>query len=90
VVDKDDVLDAMGSFVAAYLTQLPQAQNLQPAELQKAIKQAFKVNTPLIDLQYSPLSAVLYKRRILLSGCLGRRRPVGLVGESYPIRSGTL
>ena len=43
VVNKEDVLEAMGCFVASYLAQLPQAQNLQPAELQKAIKHAFKV-----------------------------------------------
>jgi len=42
LVSKDDVLEAMGSFVAAYLAQLPQAQNLQPAELQLAIQHAFK------------------------------------------------
>jgi hypothetical protein len=30
-----------------------------------------------------------YKRKILLSDILGRRRPVGSVRESYPIRSGT-
>ena len=45
VVNKEDVLEAMGCFVASYLAQLPQAQNLQPAELQKAIKHAFKVGS---------------------------------------------
>ncbi len=43
LVNKEDVLEAMGSFVAAYLAELPQAQNLQPAELQQAIRHAFKV-----------------------------------------------
>ena len=47
VVNKEDVLEAMGCFVASYLAQLPQAQNLQPAELQKAIKHAFKVRAKL-------------------------------------------
>lgn len=43
VVEKEDVLEAIGSFVAAYLAELPQAQNLPPAELQLAIKKAFQV-----------------------------------------------
>ena len=47
VVNKEDVLEAMGCFVASYLAQLPQAQNLQPAELQLAIKHAFKVRAHL-------------------------------------------
>ena len=43
MVEKEDVLEAIGTFVAAYLAELPQAQNLQPAELQVAIRNAFKV-----------------------------------------------
>ncbi|BDA46305.1 hypothetical protein COCOBI_08-3970 [Coccomyxa sp. Obi] len=42
IVQKDDVLDAIGTFVAAYLAELPEAQNLQPAQLQAALKTAFK------------------------------------------------
>lgn len=45
MVQKDDVLDAIGTFVAAYLAELPEAQNLQPAQLQAALKTAFKVST---------------------------------------------
>jgi len=45
IVQKDDVLDAIGTFVAAYLAELPEAQNLQPAQLQAALKTAFKVST---------------------------------------------
>ena len=43
MVEKEDVLEAIGSFVAAYIAELPQAQNLPPAELQLAITKAFKV-----------------------------------------------
>ena len=43
MVEKEDVLEAIGSFVAAYISELPQAQNLPPAELQLAITKAFKV-----------------------------------------------
>ena len=42
VVDREDVLDAMGAFIAAYLASLPEARNLQPAQLQAALKQAFQ------------------------------------------------
>ncbi|KAK9830611.1 hypothetical protein WJX81_005051 [Elliptochloris bilobata] len=42
VVDREDVLEAMGAFIAAYLAALPEAENLQPAQLQSALKQAFK------------------------------------------------
>lgn len=44
LVNKADVLDAIGSFVAAYLVTIPEAQNLQPAELQNALKKTFKVS----------------------------------------------
>ena len=43
LVRKEDVLEAIGAFVAAYLAELPEAQNLQPAELQAALKTTFKV-----------------------------------------------
>ena len=43
VVRKEDVLEAIGAFVAAYLAELPEAQNLQPAQLQAALKTTFKV-----------------------------------------------
>ena len=42
VVDREDVLDALGAFIAAYLASLPEARNLQPAQLQAALKQAFQ------------------------------------------------
>lgn len=43
VVDRADVVDAIGDFVAAYLATLPEAQNMQPKQLQQALKQAFQV-----------------------------------------------
>ena len=43
LVRREDVLEAIGSFVAAYLAELPEAQNLQPAQLQAALKTTFKV-----------------------------------------------
>lgn len=43
VVSKADVVDAIGTFVAAYLVQLPEAEKLKPEELQMAVKHAFKV-----------------------------------------------
>ena len=43
LVRKEDVLEAIGAFVAAYLAELPEAQNLQPAQLQAALKTTFKV-----------------------------------------------
>jgi hypothetical protein len=50
IVQKDDVLEAIGTFVAAYLAQLPEAQNLQPAQLQAALKTTFKVTAALTSL----------------------------------------
>ncbi len=43
LVRKEDVLEAIGAFVAAYLAELPEAQNLQPAQLQAALKTTFRV-----------------------------------------------
>lgn len=44
MIEKEDVLDAIGMFVAGYLAELPEAQSLEPKELQAAIKNAFKVD----------------------------------------------
>lgn len=42
MVEHNDVLEAIGSFVAAYLSTLPEAQSMQPLELQAALTQTFK------------------------------------------------
>jgi hypothetical protein len=41
-VQKQDVLDAMAAFVAEYLATIPEAQHMQPKELQAAIAGSFK------------------------------------------------
>jgi hypothetical protein len=41
-------------------------------------------------IQYNPHKRSPYEGRILLSDVFGRRRPVGFVRESYPVRGGTL
>lgn len=43
IVDRSDVVDAIGDFIAAYLATLPEARNMQPKQLQRALKQAFQV-----------------------------------------------
>ena len=43
MVDREDVVEAIGAFVAAYLVQLPEAHKLKPEELQVAVKHAFQV-----------------------------------------------
>ena len=43
IVDRSDVIDAIGDFIAAYLATLPEARNMQPKQLQRALKQAFQV-----------------------------------------------
>lgn len=43
VVDRADVVKAIGAFVAAYLAMLPEAQHMQPKQLQQALRQAFQV-----------------------------------------------
>ena len=47
MVEKADVLEAIGQFVAAYLASMPEAQDLQPKQLQAALTQTFKVRHPL-------------------------------------------
>ena len=54
MVQKDDVLEAIGTFVAAYLAELPEAQNLPPAQLQAALKTAFKVWNFAIFASFKP------------------------------------
>ena len=43
MIEKKDVLDAIGLFIAEYISTLPEAQNMQPAQLQKALKTSFQV-----------------------------------------------
>ena len=43
LVEKEDVIEAIGTFVAAYLATVPQAQNMKPADLQQALTSALKV-----------------------------------------------
>lgn len=45
VVERQDVLEAIGTFVAAYLATIPQAQDLPPKELQAAVARAFQVGS---------------------------------------------
>ncbi len=45
VVDRSDVTEAIAAFVAAYLATLPEAQNLQPKQLQQALKHTFQVGS---------------------------------------------
>jgi hypothetical protein len=40
---REDVVDALSQFIAAYLTTLPEAQNLEPRQLQRAIATTLKV-----------------------------------------------
>ncbi|KAL0054096.1 hypothetical protein WJX82_003687 [Trebouxia sp. C0006] len=42
LVEKEDVLDAIGTFVAAYLATVPEAQHMKPAELQQALTSTFR------------------------------------------------
>ena len=44
MVEKDDVMEAISEFVATYLMQLPEAQNLKPEELQRALGGAIAVS----------------------------------------------
>lgn len=37
------MLDAIGTFVAAYLATVPEAQHMKPAELQQALTSTFRV-----------------------------------------------
>lgn len=42
LVEKEDVLDAIGTFVAAYLATVPEAQHMKPADLQQALTSTFR------------------------------------------------
>jgi hypothetical protein len=42
IVEKEEVLDAMALFIAAYIQAHPQAMNMKPHELQQALSGAFK------------------------------------------------
>ncbi|KAK9806476.1 hypothetical protein WJX73_001182 [Symbiochloris irregularis] len=42
MVSQEDVVDSIGTFVAAYLMQLPEANKMKPEELQVAIKDALQ------------------------------------------------
>jgi hypothetical protein len=50
LVEKEDVLDAIGTFVAAYLATVPEAQHMKPAELQQALTSTFRVSASRVHL----------------------------------------
>ena len=50
LVEKEDVLDAIGTFVAAYLATVPEAQHMKPAELQQALTSTFRVSASHVHL----------------------------------------
>lgn len=43
VVQREEVIEAMGAFVAAYLANLPETQKMDPQQLQLALQHALKV-----------------------------------------------
>lgn len=47
VIDKADAVDAMASYLAAWLSQTPEAQNLDPLQLQAALLESIKVSHEL-------------------------------------------
>lgn len=51
LISQQDALEAMGCFVAAYLATLPDAQKMEPQELQKALVNSFKVSWQPFYLQ---------------------------------------
>lgn len=50
LVEKEDVLDAIGTFVAAYLATVPEAQHMKPADLQQALTSTFRVSYASLQL----------------------------------------
>ncbi len=70
MVEKADVLEAIGQFVAAYLASMPEAQDLQPKQLQAALTQTFKVRRVVLSMSTSTgccASALLHGcRRVCL------------------------
>jgi hypothetical protein len=71
---------------------------IKPATLREGahptLNKDAKVGFCILQLGF-PYNIFPYKRspdkgRILMSDILGRRRPVGFMRESYPIRGGTL
>lgn len=47
VVQREEVIEAMGAFVAAYLANLPETQKMDPQQLQLALQHALKVRTTM-------------------------------------------
>lgn len=43
IVQREEVIDAMGAFIAAYLANLPEAKKMDPKQLQLALHNALKV-----------------------------------------------
>ncbi len=42
VVEHSDVIDALASFLAAYIVALPESHSMEPKQLQKAVRQSLK------------------------------------------------
>ncbi|GAB4821764.1 hypothetical protein N2152v2_008810 [Parachlorella kessleri] len=59
LVEREDVVDALSQFIAAYLTTLPEARNLDPRQLQAAI------STTLKELKKSRVRRIIDWGRVL-------------------------
>lgn len=50
MVSKEDAVAAMASYIAAWLSTVPEAKNMEPAQLQGAILGSIKARCPLPDI----------------------------------------
>ena len=48
VIERTDVLEAISTFIATYLAELPEARKLEPDELQAALQGALKARGPCL------------------------------------------
>ena len=62
LVEKEDVLEAIASFVAAYLATIPEAQHMKPAELQQALTSTFQVSDAVLGSVHSVVVCVTSTR----------------------------
>jgi hypothetical protein len=46
VVDQQDAVEAMAYYIALYISSMPEAQRMEPKQLQTALQEGFKVRAP--------------------------------------------
>ena len=51
VLKQEDAIEAMGYYIAMYISRMPEAKNMDPKQLQGALAMAFQVGVVMVQIR---------------------------------------